>query len=164
MRNRGWVCFMALAVVLVSQGCAPKMVKTVELGNTQSAIRVLIASEFSDFKKAVVEQVVAGYDSNSLYFKITDLQNLAVETATDYAAVIIINSCVAWQLNPQVNAFFKKTEMPANIILLTTAGDQDWQAGIEGVDAITAASLPTDIERTADKLKVKLGALIHAAA
>ena len=164
MRNRGSVFLMALAVVLVSQGCAPKMVKTVEFGDSQTAIRVLIASEFSDFKKAVIEQVVAGYDSNALYFRITDIENLADETATDYATVIIINSCVAWQLNPRVNTFFKRTEMPANIILVTPVGDQDWQAGIEGVDAITAAALPTDIERTADKLKVKLGALIHAAA
>jgi len=164
MGIRGWFFPIALAVVLLSQGCAPKMVKTVEFGNPRAAMRVLIASEASDFKKAVIDQVVAGYDRKDLYFKVTDLQNLADETASDFAAVIIINSCVAWQLNPRVNAFLNKTEMPANIILLTTAGDQDWLAGIDGVDAITAASLPADIERTAEKLKVKLGALIHAAA
>lgn len=164
MRTRGQFFPLALAAVLVIYGCAPKMVKTIERGNPGAATRVLIASEASDFKQAVIEQVVTGYAERDLFFKITGLQNLADETATDYAAVIIINSCVAWQLNPRANAFIKKAAMPEKVILLTTAGDQDWQPGVEGVDAITAASISADIERTADKIKARLGALIHAAA
>lgn len=163
MPNRGWIFVLALAAILVSHGCAPKMVKTVAIGDPRAALRVLISSESSDFKQAVIEQVVAGYDKRDLYFRITDLQNLADETAADYTAVIIINSCVAWQLNPRANAFINQAGSLERIILLTTAGNQDWQAGVAGVDAITAASLPADIEQTADKLKAKLGALIHAA-
>jgi len=163
MRIGCWIFLPALAATLVVQGCAPQMVKTVEIGNPRAVMRVLIASESSDFKQAVIEKVVAGYDQDSLYFKITDLQNLADETASSYAAVMIINSCVAWQLNPKANAFIRQADTLERVILLTTAGDQDWQAGVAGVDAITAASLPADIERIADQLKAKLGPLIHAA-
>jgi len=164
MRIRGWFTAMALTAVVVNYGCAPRMVKTIERGNPRAATRVLIASEASDFKQAVIEQVVTGFAKDDLFFKITGLQNLADETASGYTAVIMINSCVAWQLNPRVNAFIKKTDRLEKIILLTTAGDQDWQPGVEGIDAITAASIPADIERTAEKIKATLGALIHAAA
>ena len=110
MRIGCWIFLPALAATLVVQGCAPQMVKTVEIGNPRAVMRVLIASESSDFKQAVIEKVVAGYDQDSLYFKITDLQNLADETASSYAAVMIINSCVAWQLNPKANAFIRQAD------------------------------------------------------
>ena len=164
MGNRGWFLLIALAAVPALFGCAPKMVKTIEHGDPGADTRVLIASEASDFKQAVIEQVVARFQNEGLFFKITDLQNLADERTNAYAAVIIINSCVAWQLNPKVNAFIKTADSLEKVILLTTAGDQDWQPGVEGVDAITAASMPADVETIADKINAKLGALIHAAA
>lgn len=152
-----------LCAALILGGCAPKMVKTTEFGNPQSAPRILIATEQSEFKQAVIEKVVKDPAQDRLFFKITDLRNLENETAAAYSAVIIVSTCRAWQLNSRVSTFLQETSVQAKIVLLTTAGDEQWEAGVEGVDAFTAASSPADVEQTAEKLQTRIHAIINAA-
>ena len=66
---------VALVVALTLSGCAPKMVKTVEFGNPQTTLRILIATEQSEFKQAVTEKVINEFEDTALFFKITDLRN-----------------------------------------------------------------------------------------
>jgi hypothetical protein len=163
MPLRLWSFCITLTAITFLYGCAPRAVKTVEFGDPGAAARVLIASERSDFKQAVIERVVAGFENEGLFFKIIDLRDLDGASVETYNAVVIINTCVAWQLNPRVTAFLEETNMRGKTVLLTTAGDADWHADAAGVDAITAASSSADVDRTADKLRTKIRTRIHAA-
>ena len=164
MRIRLILLLPALVVALALAGCAPKMVQTVEFGDPQTALRILIATEQSEFKQAVTETLVRGLDDGALFFKITDLRNLESEPAGSYAAIVILSTCVAWGLNPRVRAFLESPVAKEKIILLTTAGDVDWQAAVDGVDAITSASSPADVSRVAETLQTRIRAIIVAAA
>ncbi len=163
MRNRFFPFLTALVVAMTLSGCAQKMVNTVAFGDPHTAIRILIATEQSEFKQAVTEKVVNGFENQALFFKITDLRNLESEAVASYTVIVIINTCVAWDLDPRVKTFFESTVTKEHIILLTTAGDADWQAEAAGVDAFTSASSPADTERAAENLRTRIRAIIDAA-
>jgi hypothetical protein len=61
----------------------------------------------------------------------------------DYAAVVVINSCLAWGLDKDVSHFLDRQNTTANIILLTTSGDGLWLPDKRGrdFDAISGASI-----------------------
>jgi hypothetical protein len=101
---------------------------------------VLIATEQTSYKKAVLEQVLGNLQNSSLFIRIVDVNELPFEDAGSYSAIVVINSCFAWHLRPSVTRFFDQTDARDRVILLVTAANPNWQSGVEGVDAMTSAS------------------------
>lgn len=159
----GPTLMVTLAAALALWGCAPKMVKTVEFGDPQTTLRVLIATEQSEFKQAVTAKLISGFENGSLFFKIIDLRNLETERVEAYTTVVIMNTCVAWNLNPRVKTFLETTPAGEKVIVLTTAGDPGWQAETAGVDAFTSASSPADVTRVAEQLRTRIRSIINVA-
>ena len=130
-----------LAALLVINACALRPpVETHSLGAPDGAQRVLIATEQTPFKQAVVDQVLMQLQAPSRFFRVIDVADLHDEDAGRYAAVAILNSCFAWHLRPSVTRFLEQTPGRERIVLLTTAANPTWQSGVDGVDAMTGAS------------------------
>jgi len=164
MARRGLPILFVLAAVIALSGCASKRVETVEFGDPRTSFRILIATEQSEFKQAVTAEVVRRFDGAALFFKIIDLRELESEAVDAYAAVVIMNTCFAWKMNPRVQAFLESTAVKTKIIVMTTAGDPNWHTETAGIDAFTAASSPADVTRTAEKIRTRVQAIIDAAA
>jgi hypothetical protein len=144
------------AALLLAAGCAARAVKTVSFGTESAARRVLIATDQSDFKAAVISSVTGSLDPNVVYVKVIDIAHLATEPPADYDAVILINTVYAWRMNAQAAAFLKNEADRQRVILLSTADGEDWESGIPGIDAITSASEPAKVPAVSAAVTARL--------
>ncbi|MBU1862339.1 MAG: hypothetical protein KKH94_01570 [Candidatus Omnitrophica bacterium] len=131
---------IAIIINLIISTPAAAFVETVEKGDEDSGRKVLIATDESQFKDAVVSQIVKLLETDACYIRVIDLKELRSEHDTNYHAIILMNSCWALQLNKHVKEFLDTVKYKERVILLTTAGNKNWKPKTISVDAITSAS------------------------
>jgi hypothetical protein len=150
-------------------GCAiPRMVwpqKNIALRESADPsmdTQVLVASRSSDFKDAVVERIRQAFENEPVYIKFIGLDDLKHEDGSRYKAIVLINVCIAWGLDPKVEGFLEDREDHSNIIVLTTSGDGDWLPDLKGrnFDAISSASRMADVNAVAGEIIAKIFALL----
>ncbi len=144
-------------------GCALKTVKTVEMGDRMNRERrVLIATRPSEFKVAVISKITNSLEQDLGYLKVIDVTKLADESADDYNAIVIVNTCVADRLHESASNFLENVEDKGKIILLTTAADERKEYRPERVDAITSASRMNKADEIADAIVAKVRAVLES--
>jgi len=143
-------------------GCAPRLVSTSTLGAIDSKKRLLIAMQKSEFKDAVVNNVVAGLEKERIFIEIIDVSNLLTQKADDYNAILVVNNYRYFRINRDVSDFFKRAEQPVKekIVLLTTAGNPGRVDEGLGVDAISSASEMESVQDVSDSIVQKVNALL----
>ena len=125
------VILFALAAIIAAAGIAGAAGKA-----------VLIAAQKSEFKDAVISGVRQDLEKNKNVIKIVELKDVTKEHAEDYGAIILVNTCMAGQLEGKVKKFLKKLSEAdkKKVVLFTTAGGEDWAPKGTGVDCVTSAS------------------------
>lgn len=133
-----------------------------ELNDPSLQKKILVAARSSEFKDAVVNEIRDAFKDKPVYVKFIGIDNLKEEDATDYSAVVLISTCIAWKLDRHVNGFFNRHEHHDNMIVLTTSGDGDWVPDKKGrnFDAISSASQSVKINEVADSIVEKIGSLL----
>jgi hypothetical protein len=170
---------IVLSRVLVVLGClsllqvscaVPRMIwpqkniMALELNSPSLEKHVLVAARSSEFKDAVVRKIRDSFMGVPVYVKFIGMEDLQVEKAERYNAVILINTCMAWGFDRNVDAFLSKSRDQRGIIVLTTAGDANWKPDMKGrsFDAITTASIETDVDKVAGEIMSRVNALLAA--
>ncbi len=123
-----------------------------EYGSATASTQILIASESTRFKKQLVKELVSALDKRNTYLRVIDhrKKELDQERASDYSAVVIINSGVNSQVRPWVSEWLRSANPRSNIILLTTYRDTGWEPKYpNGVDSITSPSKTNDAPNVA---------------
>ena len=128
--------------------------------------QVLIATETSRFKEAVVAKVAETLcqGKRPLLVKRIDLNRLAAEPIQDYQAIVLIDSCRAWRPSSAVREFLKTLSDAdkKKLVVLTTANSGECNLKVSGVDAISAASKHTGIDAVSqtvvDQVRARLAA------
>ncbi len=144
-------------------GCALKTMETVEMGDRMNRERrVLIAAQSSEFKDAVIAKITNALEQDLGYLKMIDVTKLADESADDYNAIVIVNTCVAYRLHGSASNFLENVQDRGKIILLTTAADERKEYRPERVDAITSASRMNKADEIADAIVVKVRAVLES--
>ncbi len=112
---------------------------------------VLVASRSSEFKKALVNKLSNALISGRITQRTIGVDNLKEIDAAEYDAVVVISTCIAWGLDPEVQLFLNRQEKHADIILVTTSGDAGWlpNTGNSDIDAISSASKMTNVDAVA---------------
>ena len=132
---------MLLGVILVV-ACNLRSVETSESeGVTPSAARILIATENSKFKRAVVSDVRQGLKPGNPYIKVIDVKALRRESTYNYDAVVIVNTCMAGRPDPRVEEFIQNAAEKDKLVVLTTGKLDSWKPDSKEVDAMTSASV-----------------------
>ena len=152
MKDRAFFSIVLVIASLAFCGCAAKAVNTTEWGDLKADQRVLIATQSSEFKEAVVSRVVEDLEKNLCYVKVIDLKRLEHEPAMDYDAIVVVNTCKAWRLTGGASKFVKAFPDKDKVVLLTTAGGEDWKPKSVEVDAITSASKEQKADPVADEI------------
>lgn len=153
---------IAFAIVgLAFSGCAAKAVKTTEWGDLKADRRVLIATQRSEFKEAVVSRLVEDLEKDLCYVKVIDLKKLEIDLARYYDAVVVVNTCKAWRLSGGASKFVKAFPDKDKVVLLTTAGGEDWKPKSVEVDAITSASKEQKADPVADEIARKVRKILN---
>jgi len=147
---------LLLILILSLMGCAMGRVDTIESGDkaTQNSW-VLIATQKSNFKRAVIYQIRDTLENNSCYLKIVDIKRLPYESTEGYNAIIILNKCMAGRPDPRVESFIDNAPEKEKIIILTTGRLDSWKPESPRVDAITSASVLTQATTVGQSLAGK---------
>jgi hypothetical protein len=115
------------------------IVKEFEVNSPDLNLKLLIATQGSEFKDEVTKGIVNYYEKDSVYIKVIDVTTLAGIDPTDYNAIVIIHTWENWQPPADVELFINRTKnIQDKIIVLTTSGEGSFK--MEGVDAITGES------------------------
>jgi hypothetical protein len=126
--------------------------------------RVLIATEASSFKDAVVVQLAETLRKDGHAVDIIGLDLLGAQTTGNFQAIVLVNSCRAWRPSSAVRNFLKTLSDAdkKKLVVLTTANSGECDLNVGGVDVISAASKRTGIatvsQTVVDKLRARLAA------
>ena len=128
-------------LILILTGCTMKAVDTADTGDRATAEKhILIASQRSKFKQALVSEVKNTLQTNAYFVRVVDVKKLKGESIADYHAIVIINKCMAGRPDPRVEVFIDDAFAKNKIIVLTTGRLDSWKPDAKGVDAMTSAS------------------------
>ena len=151
-----------LVLKLSLVGCAVGTVSTMESGDrTAEQDRVLVATQNSDFKQAVIQAIRDRLENNSNYIKVIDVKKLPYESLEGYDAVIILNTCMAGRPDPRVESFIDDTTEKEKIVVLTTGRLDSWKPESPRVDAMSSASVMTQAATIGQLLAEKVLKIIR---
>lgn len=125
--------------------------------------KLLIASRDSAFKRELVHRITAVYGSRPIYIRTIGIEALADEDAGDYAAVVLITTCMGWTVDVEVERFLYKYGHLSSIIVLTTSAGGDVLPDLENrnIDAISSASVIDRAQPLAQEMIAKINRLIE---
>jgi hypothetical protein len=158
------------AVLLLSAGCSvPHRIVSKEdvtaraWNDPASDKAVLIASRSSEFKDRIVEAVEQGVRRDDVYVKVIGVEELENEDGGTYTAVVLINTCMAWAMDPKIKAFLDRQENTDRVIVLTTSGNGEWTPKKKEMefDVVTSASEDYDPEAVADGIVNRVNRLLE---
>lgn len=153
---------LILLLCLSLFACA-KRIAEVELKGDMRPKGVLIAAENSGFKGDIISLIMKDLESKSCPTKLIDVKKLKKVDSEKFQAIVIVNTCWAWQLDRNVKKFLKRVNSgeQGKIILLTTSGSGEWEPKGVKVDAISSASNVDKADVVAQTIIAKLDVLIQ---
>ena len=124
----------------------------------QESYKILVSTSKIDFKNAVVEKLITKLEHTNCSCTKTKLKALKEVDSFDYDVIVILNSIWAWSLNGKVKKFLKNIEdnERAKVILINTAGDEDYKTKEKDIYAITSASKIEKADLIVDKIFQKI--------
>ena len=158
--NTGKTILIILPVILI-QGCVLHFMDVAESFEVNSPAlkhRVLIATQGSEFKDAVVAGIVDHLKQQQVYIKVIDIAALPQVNEDKWNAVVVIHTWQAWKPQPDANAFLGRVNDLSKVIVLTTSGGGDHK--IEGLDVITSASVMAVISTHTLDIKNRLNSIL----
>ena len=119
---------------------------------------VLIASRDSEYKKQLVKELRKELSVTKISYIVIGVSPLEKINPSDYAVIVIINTCLAWGLDDEVSDFLDHQQTTGNIILYTTSAEGTWlpDKGGRDFDAISGASVKENIHDVARNLMARI--------
>ena len=116
-----------------------KPVTPYENNASEKVIHLLIATQGSAYKDALVTQVVNHVQQDpEIHVRVIDVSMLAEVNRAEWDAIIMLQAWEKWNPHPAVKAFVEGGFDPETMFLVTTSDAED--SSMDGLDAITGAS------------------------
>jgi hypothetical protein len=130
-----------------------------EINSPTNQTKLLIATQGSEFKNAITENIVNYYKKDSLYIKVIDVSLLDKINANKFNAIFLFHT---WEnLKPpiEVEKFIESNKaLKSKIIIYTTSGNGSYK--MENVDALTGESNIEDVKKVSNQITRKLDDLL----
>jgi hypothetical protein len=136
------------------------VVEPFESGDPSSEYRVLVASQGSEFKDAVVESLVVHLEGIPAYISVIDVGGLSEVNEDDWDALVLVGTVEQWKLQKDVTAYLDRAKQVNKVVVLTTAGDESWTLKGYDVEAISSASKSEEIGTVVNRIRSKLDSLL----
>lgn len=138
-----------------------KMVPAIEvsIGDKSAPNSLLIATQGSPYKNDLTESIVTFFSPQDIFIQVVDVSKLDEINTADWSAIFICHTWEMWQPPTAIEQFHQKHPELNNVVYLTTSGDGQYH--VEGVDAITSASLLTDVDGDADAVIARLEGILE---
>ncbi len=135
--------------------------QTFEINDPNFPTKLLIASQGSEFKNALTNQVMDYFKEDSIYIQVIDISQLSKIEVSAYNAILLIHTWEGWGPPTEIKDFIQNhiTDLK-KIVVFTTSGNGTNK--IANVDAITGESKIDDIHLFSNKIIVKLKPLLKS--
>ena len=127
-----------------------------EIGDPKAPQKVLIASQGSDFKNILLEDLVQQLRSENVYLSIIDCTSLKKDNTPNWNAIVIIHTTKVHQMPKYVSAYLQRFSDLSRFVLVSTSGGGDEMVTEFEVDAISTASRLSDAEKIALRVASKV--------
>jgi hypothetical protein len=127
---------------------------TFSVNDPASERRILIATQGSAFKDAVVAGVVDRLRQRSIFIQVVDVSSLSGVNEHDWDAIVLLHTNEYGRAPAAAQALVDRVESTGKIVVLSTSGAGDFK--IKGVDAISSASRMTDVPARVDELLARI--------
>jgi hypothetical protein len=136
-----------------------KSVEAFAVNNPGLTQHVLIATQGSAYKDAIVAGLVADLKSRPVYIRVIDVSGLSEIREQDWDVIVVLHNWENWKPQPDAAAFIKRVADKNKLIVVSTSGDGDMK--IEGVDAITSASKMDEVPAHLALIQKRINALLQ---
>jgi hypothetical protein len=116
--------------------------------------KVFIATQGSEYKNTLVKRLTDFLDSEEVYVEVKDVSTLRNVETEDWDAIIILHTWEMWKPEGNSKTFLESNYDAQKVFVVSTSGAGDEK--IEGVDAITGASVLSEVPDHFNQLKQKL--------
>ena len=114
-----------------------------EVNTSDQPTQILIATQGSSFKNAILEGVINRIARRDRYIKVMDVMELDRTNGAQWDVILIIHTWEMGKPPTTVMPFFNTLPNNDRLVIFNTAGDQ--VSHIDNVDAITGASNMEDV-------------------
>jgi len=139
------------------------VVEAYDIGESESSRKLLIASQGSNFKNALVESVTTHIAKESIYVSVVDVTDLENVKEDDWDAVLLIHTTEQWKLQPDVKAYLDHAQSLDKVIVVTTSGSGEWKSEEYDVDVMTSASKSEELPMLTNDIVTKLQDMLQLA-
>jgi glycine cleavage system pyridoxal-binding protein P len=129
-----------------------------QVGDQSQPQHVLIATQGSPFKDALVAAVVEHLKSRVIHLRVIDVSELPAVHENDWTAVVIIHTWELGRAQADARTFSDHMTNKKKLIVVTTSGGG--REKMPGIDAISAASVMNDVPARAAEVAARLDALL----
>jgi len=170
MKRRLYILVALVAVLLVQNGCgvlykrwAQEDIVARDLHNPAWEKKILVASRSSDFKEKIIEEIEKAFANDEVYIKVIGVEALDGVDGHDFKAVVLINTCMWWTMDPDVKEFLERHNDTGNMIVLTTSGGGKWVPRMKETDfdTISSASKRSEADVLAGEIVEKIRVLLQ---
>lgn len=130
-----------------------------DVNSTDSSRLVLIATQGSEFKKAVVSGVVDHLRQERVYIKVIDVSALPQFDPQEWSAILVIHTWENWKPQADARAFLDRVKDKRKILVFTTSGAGNIK--IKGFNAISSASVMADVPARVKEITNRLDTILQ---
>jgi hypothetical protein len=168
MLTRRWRNILLAATTLIAASIAftgwyrvhysMRVASSFEMNDARTTPRVLIATQGSEFKDAVLAGVIEHLIARAAYVKVVDVSALPGASEADWNAILVIHTWEMRKPPKEVKAFVDRARHSGKLVVLTTSGAGNFK--MDGIDAISSASVIADVPARVAEIDARLDAII----
>jgi hypothetical protein len=151
------VALFAILLLINRQG----VVEPYAIGDAEADAKVLIASQGSKFKNALVDSMTSRLTDESVYINVIDVTGLGEIREDDWDAIVVIHTTEKSEPPADVKLHLDRAQNLDKVIVVTTSGSGEWKSGDYDVEAITSASETDALPGLVNDIVAKVRQIIH---
>jgi hypothetical protein len=134
----------------------------IEYNSAEFSQKLLIATQGSEFKNALINEVIATYQKEAMYIKVIDVEALEQINLKEYNAILLVHTWENWKAPVVVERFVNNLSKAKKnqLVVVTTSGRGSYK--MDGVDAITGESNIKNIIPIANQIIERLDILLKS--
>ena len=137
---------------------AMRPVEGFAVNDPSSAQHLLIATQGSTFKDAVVAGVIERLRERQISIQVVDVTALHDVDESQWDAIVVLHTIEYGKAPAPAQAFVDRVGKTGKVLVLSTSGAGDFK--IQGIDAISSASRMTDVPKRVDELLARVESLL----
>ena len=150
------ILLVSIWIVMNWQG----VIDPYQVGDPNAQLKVLIASQGTEFKNKLLNDLILQLQSDKKYISIIDVTSLEKENVSDWNVIVIIHTTRAHQMPKSVKNYLKKSTNLSEVILIATSGGGDEMVAEFEVDAISTASRLDVTDQIIESIIIKVDEIL----